>query len=65
VNIKFCKYSKQQVLTPISTAEAFKTMEGKEGVCTSLEKWAPRIFKPEEEFQLIQLHEHDDETEMH
>jgi hypothetical protein len=61
-NIHFCKYSEQQVLIAISTVEAFKPSEGKEGVCTSLEEWALRILKPQQEFQLRGLYENDDET---
>jgi hypothetical protein len=61
----FSKYDKQQVLIPISTVKAFKPLEGKEGVCTSLEEWALHILKPEQEFQLRRLYEKDDKTKMH
>ncbi len=61
-NINFCTYDKKLVLVPISTVEAFKPEEGKEGVCTSLEEWALRILKPKQEFQLKELYEDDDET---
>jgi hypothetical protein len=52
-------------LIPISTVEAFKPLEGKDRVCTSLEEWALPILKPEQEFQLRRLNEKGDETKMH
>jgi hypothetical protein len=58
----FYTYDKQLVLKPITTVEAFKPEEGKEGVCTSLDKWALRVLKPEQEFQLKGLYKDDDET---
>jgi hypothetical protein len=64
-NINFCMYDKEQVLTTISTVEAFKPSKGKDGVCTSLEEWALCILKPEQEFQMRGLYEKDDETKMH
>jgi hypothetical protein len=48
----FFTYDKQLVLVPISTVEAFKPEEGKDGVCTSLEKGALHILKSKQEFQL-------------
>jgi hypothetical protein len=64
-DINFCKFSEQHVLQQITNVTEFKQLEDKKGVITSLEEWALRIHKSEQEIQLNDLFDQDDDTKQH
>jgi hypothetical protein len=64
-NMNFSSVSTPNVLTQSTKIKQFKPFEEIKGVCTSLEEWAIRILKPDQEFQLEELYDNDPETAQH
>ncbi len=62
-NINFAAAAKPKDLTQITNIDQFKPNKDVTGVCTSLEKWAFRILKPNQAVQLQELVDTDSETE--
>jgi hypothetical protein len=61
-NINFSQHLQQHVPELITHVKDFKPLENRDGVCTSLKKWALRILTPDEKFPLENLYNKDKET---